>query len=345
MKSDRRVAIGLAALSGVMVAALGVGAGVAFSASGTPASLAGAAVVESVPITERELTDRRTVDVALTVGGDTSVAAPTAGLVTSWSCVPGADLTSGESSLSVDGLRLLNLSTAVPLWRDLEPGSAGEDVAALQAELARLGHPVPVDGTVGSSTLDATADLFAAVGDPSVDRGTIHATRVLWLPAETVTVSTCDTSTGGVVSAGEPVATLTGTLTGARVARLPEGAVPGERTLEIDDVGVPVDDEGRVTAPEALATIAGTASFQQAVLAEESSVQGRLVLAAPITVSSVPPGALYDLDGQAACLLADGTPVAVQVVGSELGQAFVTLEAPSTPTLVALSPTDAPACR
>lgn len=345
MTSDRRVKTGLAALGGVVVAALGAGAGVAFSASATPASLASAASVGSVPVTERQLTDPRTVEIALTVGGDTSVSSPASGLVTTWSCTAGSELVSGQGSLSVDGVQTLNMATTVPLWRDLELGTTGPDVTALQTELARLGQSVPVDGTVGSATLDATVDLFAIAGDPAPDRDVIRAARVLWLPGETVTVSTCDSSTGGVVSAGDPVATLTGRLTGAVVARLPVGAVPGARNLEIDGLTVPVGDEGRVTSPEALATISGSDSFLQAVRGAESSIQGRLALAEPVTVSSVPPGSLYDLDGQAACVLGDGIPTAVQVVGSELGQTFVTFETPTSPSLVALSPETGPACR
>lgn len=345
MSGDRRVKVGVAALAGIMLVALGAAAGVVVSTSATPASLGSAAPVELVPVSERELIDRRAVEVMLTIGGNTSVVTPTSGRVTAWSCAPGTDLTSGQSSLSVDGVRTLNLATAVPLWRDLEPGLSGEDVAALQSELARLGYRVTVDGTVGSSTLDATADLFALAGDPDPDRGAIRAARVLWLPATTATVSTCDSSTGGIVSAGEPVATLAGTLTDAAVARFPVDAVPGERILEIDGVGVPVDAEGRVASPEALTTIAGSDSFQQAVRGEESSLQGRLALATPVTVSAVPPGALYDLVGQTGCLLVDGLPAAVEVVGSELGQTFVNFDAPSPATHVALSPKDTPACR
>ncbi|MDR0416449.1 MAG: hypothetical protein LBH76_03880, partial [Propionibacteriaceae bacterium] len=86
-------------------------------------------------VTKQIYDDARTVTLTLTAGPEQRFQTPRSGRVTSSACAAGAEFISGGSALSVDGVPVLGLATAVPLWRDLALGDAGPDVAALGAEL------------------------------------------------------------------------------------------------------------------------------------------------------------------------------------------------------------------
>lgn len=337
--------IALAALALTVAGALGLGAGALVFTDASPEALREAETVSAAPVTQRSFDDKRTVEVSLALDADTALTSPASGRVTAFSCQPGGVFTSGQANLSVDGERIVNLATSVPLWRDLAASAQGDDVVAVQQELARLGYEVPVDGIAGPATLSAVADLFHLSGDTAFQTGTIPSDRVLWIPAPETTVAGCSVSTGATVAAGETIGSLAGGLAGAGITRLPEGAVSGERVLNVDGQSIPLDADGRVSSAEALETLAASSSYAQALRGSMTSLNGSYVLAEPVTVSVVPPGALYGIDGQAACVASNGTPLAVQVIGSELGQSFVTFDAAEAPPEVALSPDASLACR
>jgi len=338
--------IALGVLASVVAVSAGIGAGAVVFTDATPTSLQSTATVTSAPVTERPFEDKRTVEVTLTLGTDTALTAPTSGRVTSLSCQAGGDFTSGATNLSIDGRRVLNLATSVPLWRDLVSGDEGEDVTALQEELVRLGYDVAVRGTVGPRTLAAVSDLFRKAGDTAFTTGDVPASRILWLPDAEVSVASCTAATGATIEEGGDVAALPGGLAAAAISRLPEGLAPGDRVLTVDGTAVPVDADGRVTSTEALATLEATTSYQQAVQTDATTLSGSYALAEPVTVSVVPPGALYDIDGGAACIASDGAAQPVQVVGSELGQSFITVEADAAPPgEVDLDPDGRRSCR
>jgi hypothetical protein len=79
--------------------------------------------------------------------------------------------------------------------------------------------------------------------------------------------------------------------------------------------------------------------------AEATTLSAAFVLAAPITVSVVPPAALYALDGEHGCVTSGDEPLAVRIVGSELGQSFVVFDAADPPRTVDLSPRRGASCR
>lgn len=337
--------VALAVLALLVAAVAGVAAGAVMFADPTPDALQDAKVAASAPVTAHSFDDKRTVQVALTLGADTALIAPASGRITGLSCQSGGQFTSGGSDLSIDGRRIVNLATTVPLWRDVRLGDKGEDVAAIQRELSRLGYAVNVNGTAGAQTFAAVTDLFAKAGAKDVDSSSIPVGRVLWLPRPDVTVSACNASTGANVAAGEKFATLPSTLAGAAITRLPDGALPGERILTIDGSKVPVDAAGRVTDPDALAVIAASSSYAEAVIGKSDSVKGSYTLAQPVGVSVVPPGSLFDIDGDAACVADGGRAFAVRIVASELGRSFVTFDSANPPAEVDMTPDDSLSCR
>lgn len=77
----------------------------------------------------------------------------------------GATLTEGKSAMTISGRPVFVLQGATPVYRDLTPGSTGEDVRQLQLALARLGYnPGPANGTYGPQTGAAVARFYTASG-------------------------------------------------------------------------------------------------------------------------------------------------------------------------------------
>jgi len=322
----------------------GVGIGALFFVDPTPEVLREDFSEKTVPVTERTFADPHTVEVTFSLSVDTALIVPTTGRVSAFSCQPGGLFISGGTNISVEGDRLLNLATTVPLWRDLRVGDKGEDVLALHEELARLGYPAEPTDKVNRQTLLSVIELFREAGESSFTTSTVPMSRFIWLPDSEVTTRNCNISLGSLVTAGQEIVSLPGSLLAAQLVRLPERAVSGERTLMIDGVSVPVDSEGKVADAEGLVTISRSAAYAQALRAELSSINGIYVLTEPPTISVIPPGSLYKIEGETACVTSGAETFAVKLLASELGQSFVTFLGGTVPELVDLPPKGSQTC-
>ena len=118
------VASSLTIVGCTLVVGAALGAGVAYSllTVNTPEALKDEDALSSIPVTMQEFDDPRSVELTAQILPPASIAVNRAGTVTSWACSQGMTLSSATSSVAVDGVNLLSLSTAVPLWRDLVPG-------------------------------------------------------------------------------------------------------------------------------------------------------------------------------------------------------------------------------
>lgn len=328
----------------VVVAAMGVTAGLLLAADGTPRPLRSAATVDEAPVTGRPFSDVRSVEVDLRPGAASALSSPVDGRVTAFDCAPGESFLSGRSNLQVDGVPIVNLSTRVPLWRDLSRGDTGADVSALQEELVRLGHPLGIDGVVGSETLSGVQDVLEpdARAGPRLD--TVPASRFLWLPHPRTAVAACATSTGSRIAADGDVASLAVGLVSAAIGALPDDAAPGDRVLVIDGRDVPVGAHGTIVDPDSLAAIAASSLYAEAQRNSVTSITADLALAHPIVAAAVPPGALYAIDGTTACVVADGSTRKATILGSELGVTFIALPGGDIPSAVDLTPRGASSC-
>lgn len=309
-----------------------------------PPTLARGGEVGSVPVTMQEFDDPRRVELVVTPGAEISLESPRAGKVTRWSCAQGSTLVSGRSYAAIDGESLVNLSTSIPLWRDLATGDRGDDVVALQTELQRLGFDVQADGVLGSASITAFTRLL---GDDDRGAQSIGVDRIVWQPAPEVQSTGCETRLGVAIGLGDPLVGIASPPVAARVASLPTDALPGARSLRVDGVVVEIDDSGAVADAAARAELASTGSYR-AALAESSepSIAGTVSLSTPTRIAVVPPGSVYALDGTDGCVIGDGRPTAIRVVGSQLGQTFVTFtEAGEPPAEVALHPDEDASCR
>ncbi|MBX6750555.1 MAG: peptidoglycan-binding protein [Micromonosporaceae bacterium] len=322
--------VGLAA---VALVAVGLLAGILLAPGRAPSSVAAPEGERRVAVSSRLFDDARRVEVTPHVAEAVTLTVAESGRVTRTACTPGAVIASGMSPLTVDDRPVLALATTVPLWRDLEWGARGEDVRAMQAELARLGHPVTPTGTYDRPTSTAVATILREIGvaQPS---GRLPVASVIWLPAPQVTVASCEVALAQTIGPG-PFATVAGGLTSLEVTGGLTGAVAGDRVLRIGDVSAPIDAGGMVTDPAFLAAVAASPEFAFAT-ASNSALTLDAVLATPLEVVVVPPGAIFGIADGTGCVLADGQPRPVRVVASSLGQTMVTFDAGPAPTYVEL---------
>lgn len=327
MTGGRRRGAVAAATVGVVAVALvaaGVAAGAVLLDEGVPSSVAAPDGARVAPVSLETYDGLRHAQGTPRLAEPTTLTLGAAGRVRSSACMPGAAIASGSSPLVLDDRPVLALATAAPLWRDLDVGARGQDVTDLQAELARLGHAVTVDGVYGAGTRAAVRALLAGIGvaRPS---GALAVSDVVWLPAPEVTVSACEVAVGDLFDGGE-VATVGGGVLAVEIA----GTDPLDGMVaRFEGVTAPVNPDRTVTDPAFLAAVEGSAMLRWAQEEGAGTIELDLALAAPVPVAVVPPAAVFGLTGSAGCVAADdGAVLPVLVVASALGQTLVQVDGP-----------------
>lgn len=116
-------------------------------------------VLRDVLVVRGDVRAAQTLDV--TPGSSTGSAA----IVTKVKVGQGDTVKAGTVVLEVSGRPLIVFRGATPAYRDLKPGAEGEDVAQLQAALAKLGYaPGDRAGRFGSGTKWALTDFYRSRG-------------------------------------------------------------------------------------------------------------------------------------------------------------------------------------
>lgn len=334
---------GLAVASLVSAVAVGVTATVAVVSPFHPTSANPVGPPVELPVESVSFRDEHPVQLAVTMGAEQSVLSPVTGTVTASSCRAGLPLASGTSPLAVDGVPLLTLATEVPLWRDLTLGLRGDDVTALQTALAALGEKV--DGSRGvfdHATLGAVRHRLSLVDAPPLADDVLPRQRILWLPPGGATVSKCPATVGSQTQTGAVVANLLPSVTTARVVALPASLTPGARELVVDTLLLHPSPQGVITSPKELAALAqAPALVGRAQPSDPLSGVYRLVK--PVMAGVIPPSAIVGPDAQHTCVVSGNQAQRVTVLGSQLGQSYVTFEG-TPPASVVVEPPRATPC-
>ncbi|WP_144710197.1 hypothetical protein [Curtobacterium pusillum] len=293
-----------------------------------PAALQTATPATTVRVTERTDADERQVQLTLDTGAPRAVVTTRTGTVTSSACSTGAPLRNGDVIARIDGAPVIALATDVPLWRDLTLDDRGDDVRGLQSALAASGIEIGVDGVLGKHTIRAAQQFLVDRGVLRTDLpdGVVPRAAVSWVPAAENTVRSCTAVVGAPVGADGVLAELPAELRGARIESVPLDPVPGDRVLQVGGSAAAIGADSVVSSPEALAKLAALPEYAAAVASADGvpTLPATWSLARPRTVQVLPPTALFAIEGERACVQPwKGKAVAVEVLGSELGQAFV----------------------
>lgn len=299
-------------------------------------------------VTSQDIDDARVVDLALTLEPSTPLYSASSGLVTDIAVAPGESLVSGSPIFSVDGEKVVALSTDTPLWHSLEDGDSGEDVLALQEALLSLGYSLTADGEVGTHTLEAVADLLGLTAEEVELFETIDPSRFMWIPYPSTTVSEVAFGVGESIDPNSKLFSVADSLAEAKIAEVPADLIPGERILVVGNQQLSVNAEGHLSTPEDLVALQQTAEFRSWAKDPDNSptVSGKYVLQDTASVYAVAPGAVYNIQGSLACITDGAKGFPIIVVASELGKTLVYFdEATSIPEQVLISPGEELACR
>lgn len=262
-----------------------------------------------------------------------------------------AELRSGDSLGSIDGVTRLAIATPEPFYRPLRLGDRGPDVVWLHDVLTRLGYlgaRPPDASVVSASTLTAVRALAAALHVAGmVD--TFDPSWFVWLPNEPYQVSTVALKAGAPAPpAGTVLASGRMMLTGVGLARTEGGPIAlqsdGDYLLTLADVEVPVDPVTASVSNNDLPALQG-------VLAPDmTTAAGTISRAAPLAVWPIPTAAVMAGSDGRLCLWISGPDgfkaITVKVLAARAGITFVQPPAPDA-TKVLQNPAEVlaePAC-
>lgn len=329
------------ALLVVIALAAGVGCGFLLVRPAIPQSLRSSTASGSITAAKSRFDDARDVTVTVHTGTGRTVASPKSGTITAYGCAPGQTIDSGTSFIAVDEVPLLSLHTAVPPFRDLQSGMRGRDVAALNAELRRLGYAAPV----GAARLVK-------------DNGwTLAKDAYVWLDGQSVTIRSCVAGIGASIDVKSELLTTDSQSQSVSVTMPQDEVVAGDRVLDADGRMVDMPQQTTaITDSSTLAALLGSDAYRQASGTAESSESAsdgasdvtftlQWLLKTPIDVWSLPPTAFYAQHDEQACLVSDGKPVAVTVIGSRLGRSMATVDSGAALGKVRTNPQGGKPCR
>ena len=244
------------------------------------------------------------------------------GIVTEIAVRPGTVVRSGTIVASVDGSGVVALGTASPLYRNLSRRSRGADVRDLAEGLQQLGYLAAkdVDDYYSFEVGEAVRAFNALRG---VKSNAFTASHAIWLPAPFEIGRLEDLRVGATAppTGSQPLVGLI-TLAEAQVVTADfDLAGPGQslsfnddmaRVVVVDDVGYPIDNDGRVT---------DLPSLQDQVVVGEDMVS-RVVtqLIEPLVAYEIPASALLtNTVGQFCVVASNGTELPVEVVDGRAG--------------------------
>ncbi|MCL1923226.1 MAG: hypothetical protein FWG15_05150 [Propionibacteriaceae bacterium] len=344
-RTTRQRVVPLLVLTLVAAIGLGFAAGIIVAPPRTPTPLTTPGAISSSPVVVQEYGDARTVTLNVMSNPSPPLMATTPGLVTASSCAPGMTVKSGQSMLSVDGQPLLALATSVPLWRELPVQSTGKDAEAVINALKDLGADIQ-GKTITTSVITAYHSRLKAIGASTASVTSIDPDTILWLPAREVTIASCEVSVGTELAGRSTIATVPAQANYADIKDLPRDGADGARQVIIDGVTLPIDDEGHITDAETLATLSSLPAFAQASMdSSPATLTATWELVDTATVWMIPPSSISAGSPTLGCVIGDGNPINIRIIGSQLGQSFVVpIEDTAPPAEVSLDPAKLSQC-
>ncbi len=317
-----------------------------------PPPLPQGAAYSVVAVREGELSRSVTLNAAAAWRGGDQLVNQAAGVLTQRLVPGGEEVSSGDVVYTVDLAPVVVAVGDVPAFRDLVPGSRGEDVRQLQQMLVATGHRSAVpDGRFDSATVGEYREWQRASGIPVTGTAPLGSlvfvsrlpAVVGWNDAATAVDGEFSTDAQGVVGTrlteGDAVAQLLPPVpsfaidlpTGQRRLVDPGMSVSlslGQHTWNavVESVAAPRDDGS------AMATLAAVGDEESICgeecgaipIAGEGSIRATITVLAPKSGPIVPTAALaVAADGSTAVVDREGETIPVTVLATVGGQALV----------------------
>ncbi len=331
------VSVSVTVLLALVMLAAGVCGGFLLTREPEPAAFESTTRAGTLAVRSEPYDDERSVTVTVERSESGSVAAPVGGVVTELrQCAAGSNIESGSAFIAIDGQPQLALYLRTPPYRTMTSGMKGGDIAALNAELRRLGYAAPDSDIMTWDTVKAFNALAATAGTQGTTQErqwSIDTSLFAWLPQQQVTVKECQARYGGHVEQGADVLTTTSQPVRATFRRNDSSMLQGDRVMEVNGTTFTITDQTADSTDASLLSAIGASNEYRAAQQPSASGQAsdtagsqsdtgqdtasntinvtyRWKLAKALNVVSVPPAAMYDVSPDSACVVSHGLPVA-----------------------------------
>lgn len=319
-------------------AALGVGYWAGRTASTPPSVQTQQLIMTAVEAREGTLGQR--LDYAVNAQWHTAtIPAAVQGTVTSLELAAGKPLNAGDIALTVDLRPVVVAQGAVPMFRDLGPGSSGADVEQLRRLLRAMGADVAEKGKYDDALAAAVRRWQGQLG---VDQtGTVGAGDIIFLPRlPSSIVAASEVAVGTKLAPGQALLAvpqaqpkLTMQVGPEHVAFVPVGTKvevtlgDERRTLEVRSVQ-PVPETSTVMATlsgeDGAPVCEGDDCARFVAPGGTSVLAGRVVVVPETRGTLLPDAAVRTLgDGRSVVTLEDGQDVAVTIRAASEGMVIV----------------------
>ncbi|HQZ36614.1 MAG TPA: hypothetical protein PK020_19450 [Ilumatobacteraceae bacterium] len=244
-----------------------------------------------------------------------------AGIVTAVTPPADGTLDEGDRPFAVGGVDRIVIATTAPLVNPVKAGATGPDVLELRGALTRLGLLPPDSG--GSRPERADNEFMralAALGTSLRAPGTAPAfdpSWLIWTGGPAVTMDLLLEVGEAAPSAGTPIASEGVRLTSAAITQDPPLG-GGEFVVSVDELD-PVKLTGRAVVPEELAAL-GERLLKLGADPDSGDLRAGVIFrTTPIDVLRLQASAIGVAGTNTCVWLADGTPIRIEIVASQLG--------------------------
>lgn len=323
----------------VVTAGLASGSLVAYAAlPAPPVDLAPLSRPAALDVVTSAYADPRTLPLEVSLAPSAELSSAASGRVSFLACSAGVALRSGDIVMRIDGQPIAALASSVPFYRDITWGVDGPDTDALRAALLGLGYSVATTGKYDADLRDAVAAFQRDRGIAPAD-GSLVLSSILWIPDAESVPDECPLAVGQAYASGDPFATLPGRLRSLRVVQDTDNVmVAGARRVEVLGVDATLTDAGVIDDPQQISAIQSAPTFAATLAAIDSKpLTARSSLVVPVEVVSLPPAALFDVSGSAACVESVHGSMPVQIIGTGMGATLVQFPAHDIPDEVVLN--------
>ncbi|RSX56149.1 peptidoglycan-binding domain 1 protein [Bifidobacterium dolichotidis] len=314
-------------LSIIVAVALAVGACALWLPDRAPSLLAQAHAMRTGPAAIQQYTDAKEVNVIPVVAADREILSNSSGVVTTSSDVN--ELRSGATAFTVNNRAVIALHTETPLYRSIQENDEGQDVLALNNELARLGYASSLGSTKYTAATKLGWKQLMLESGTKCD-GQLDLADTLWIPEETVSIAGWTAQQGTVVNQGAPV----GKIPGGLVKMTVRNGQPSDRdrTITICNIATTLPANSiDITDGKVLADIAASEAYRNMQESDRAAgISAKLMMSEPFDVLRVPAAAVFNIEDTKACIAVQQhnklEPIAVTIVNGELGTSYVQAE-------------------
>lgn len=206
---------------------------------------------------------------------------------------PNATLEEGDRVLTASGRPVFVLQGAIPVYRDLTPGSSGPDVQQVEAALQRLGFdPGVVDGVYDEQTSAAVAAWYTDAGWSPFAATTAQRTALVELETALAVARNQQAAAADAVAAA-PLAVAAARANAESARQAAAAVVEQKRTIHATIKNDPTatsaaraNAEAELAAAEAAvhaAEVAGEVAIQAALNAQKAAKREAVVAATTVT--------------------------------------------------------------